>query len=437
MKATGRNSFVDPRIAGVLAAVVIAAIVLVMGWINVNFAAPWARTHTVTAQISDADGIAVSSDVRIAGRLVGQVTQVTAQNGHADVTFHVDDSEWPLPADTTASIRLATLLGQKYIELDPGKDRTQHIPDNGVIGLTATRPVVDFDQILNTFDQPTRDALTSLIRTLGAGVQGQEGNLQQLVPGLRDLSVHGQVPTATLAQKDGDLNSILVNLGTVADQLNRSRSDLAGVIDNMNSVTAALASNPQALEGFIANTDALNRTGHQVLGSGGAAQLASGLQQLTPVAGQFDRLLTSLIPQSQAFKASGVNPAITLVHEIGDALSQSDRDGYFLRQNLLGVDCSGLLPTGSCTIPTSLPQQKTAPSLPAPTQPVLPLPTLPLLPGLNGLLGPILGTPSTPNANPTPGPLLGPLLGGLLGDWWPSASSDGASLATLDLWEAS
>jgi virulence factor Mce-like protein len=430
MKSTGRAPFVGPRIAGVVAAVVIAGIVLVMGWINVNFAAPWAQTHTVTAQISNADGIAVSSDVRIAGRLVGQVTQVTARGGHSVVTFHVDDAEWPLPADTTANVRLATLLGQKYIELVPGRDRTRHLADNGVIPLNATSPVVDFDQILDTFDQPTRDALTSLIRTLGAGVQGQEGNLQLLVPSLRDLSVHGQTPTRTLAQHDSDLNSILANLGTVADQLDQSRNDLAGVIDTLNSVTGALAADPQAVEGFIANTDALSRTAHTVLGSGGAQQLASGLQQLTPVAGQFDRLLTALIPQSQAFKAQGIDPALTLVQEIGDAISQSDRDGYFLRQNLLGVDCSGLLPTGSCTIPTSPPQQKTAPSPPA--QPGLPLPTLPpLLPGLDGILGPLLG----PNSTPSPAPLLPPLLGGLLGDWWPSADSSGASLATLDLWE--
>jgi virulence factor Mce-like protein len=432
VNSTGRAPFVDPRIAGVIAAVVIAGIVLVMGWINVNFSAPWAQTHTVTAQISDADGIAVSSDVRIAGRLVGQVTQVKAQSGHADVTFHVDNAEWPLPADTSASLRLATLLGQKYIELVPGKDRTRHLADNGVIPLSATSPVVDFDQILDTFDQPTRDALTSLIRTLGAGVQGQEGNLQLLVPSLRDLSVHGQTPTATLAEHNTDLDSILANLGTVADQLNTSRNDLAGVIDNLNSVTGALAANPKAVAGFIANTDALNRTAHQVLGGGGARQLASGLQQLTPVAGQFDRLLSALIPQSQAFKAQGISPALTLVQEIGDAISQSDRDGYFLRQNLLGIDCSGLLPTGSCVIPTSPPQQKTAPSLPAPAKPVLPVPTLPLLPGLNGILGPLLGGPSS---TPSPAPLLPPLLGGLLGDWWPSADTSGASLATLDLWE--
>jgi virulence factor Mce-like protein len=417
-----RGPRISPALAGVLAAVVIGAVVLVMGWINVNFAAPWASTHTVTAQVTDVDGIAVSSDVRIAGRLVGQVTQVTARGDHADLTFHVDGAEWPLPADTTASIRLATLLGQKYVELVPGSDRSHQLADNGVIPLAATRPVVDFDQLLDTFDPPTRQALTTLIRTVGAGVQGQDGALQQLVPGLRDLSVHGQAPTATLAQHDADLNAILASLGTVADQLNRSRGDLAGVVDGMNSVTGALAANPEVVRGFIGNTGALNRTAHQVLGTGGAPQLAAGLQQLAPVAGQFDRLLASLLPQTQAFRISGVVPSITLVNEIGDAISQSDRDGYFLRQNLMGIDCSGILPTGSCTLPTSPPSQRTAPALP----PLPQLPPLPLLPLLPGILGPH-STPSTP--------LLPPLLGGLLGDWWPSPGS-GASLATLDLWAA-
>jgi phospholipid/cholesterol/gamma-HCH transport system substrate-binding protein len=429
MTGTGRRPLVNPAVAGVVAGLVIGAVVLLMGWINVNFAAPWARTHTVTAQVSDVDGIAVSSDVRIAGRLVGQVTEVRARGDHADVTVHIDDSEWPLPADTTAAIRLATLLGQKYLELAPGGDTAHHLAEDGVIRLTATRPVVDFDQVLDTFDQPTRDALTGLVRTLGAGVQGQEGNLQLLVPALRDLSVHGQAPTATLAQHDADLDRILTNLGTVADRLDRSRGDLAGVIDSMSSVTGALAANQEALRGFIGSTDALSQTAHRVLGSGGAPQLAAGLQQLDPVARRLDRLLTSLVPQTGAFQRSALDPAVKLVTEIGDATSQSDRDGYFLRQNVLGVDCSGILPTGRCTVPTAPPAALPSPPGTAPpgaALPSLPSPLLPLLPLLPGHGG------STPSQ-----PLLPPLLGGLLGDWWPSAGDGGASLATLDLWGAS
>jgi virulence factor Mce-like protein len=440
MTGTGRRPLVNPSLAGVVAGLVIAVVVLLMGWINVNFAAPWSSTHTVTAQVGDVDGIAVSSDVRIAGRLVGQVTEVTARGDHADVTVHVDGSGWPLPADTTASIRLATLLGQKYLELVPGRDTRHHLADNGVIPLAATHPVVDFDQFLDTFDRPTRDALTSLVRTLGAGVQGQEGNLQLLLPALRDLSAHGQAPAATLARHDADLDSILRDLATVADRLDRSRNDLAGVVDSLSSVTGALAANQDALRGFIANTDALSRTGHRVLGSGGATRLASGLQQLDPVAHQLDRLLTSLVPQTAAFQRSGVGAAITLVNEIGDAVSQSDRDGYFLRQNLLGVDCSGLLPTGSCLVPTSPPGARTAP--PGAAAPPPPASGQPLLPGLPGLgrrptSGPLLPPLPGPGDGSTQGPLLPPLLGGLLGDWWPSADGGAASLASLDLWGAS
>jgi virulence factor Mce-like protein len=457
MSGSGRRLPVNPALAGLAAGVAIAAIVLVMGWINLNFAAPWSSTHTLTAQVSDVDGIAVSSDVRIAGRLVGQVTAVTARGDHADVTVHVDGADWPLPADTTAAVRLATLLGQKYLQLTPGSDTRHHLPDDGVIGLGATHPVVDFDQILDTFDRPTRDALTGLIRNLGGGVEGQEGNLQLLLPALRDLSVHGQAPTATLAQHDADLNGILRNLATVADQLARSRNDLAGVIDSMNAVTGALAANPDALRGVIANTDALSRTGHRVLAAGGAQQLAGGLQQLDPVAHQLDRLLTSLVPQTAAFQGSALDSVKRLVTEVGDATSQSDRDGYFLRQNLLGLECSGLLPTGNCAVPTTLPGLPTAPlptpGSPAPPgagQPLLPrlLPQLPglgrrstsgpLLPGLpgggsgsgSGLLSPLL--PGLGGG--VSGPLLPPLLGGLLGDWWPSADDAGASLAVLDLW---
>ena len=57
MSGTGRRSIVNPTVAGIAAGIVIAFIVLVMGWININSAAPWSRTHTLTMQVSDADGI--------------------------------------------------------------------------------------------------------------------------------------------------------------------------------------------------------------------------------------------------------------------------------------------------------------------------------------------------------------------------------------------
>jgi virulence factor Mce-like protein len=406
MSERGRR--ISPMVAGLIAGAVFAVIVGIMAKINLDFAAPWTKTHTLAMQVVDADGIGVSSDVRIAGRLVGQVTSVTAHGSYTEVVFHIDDGEWPLAADTTASIRLATLLGQKYVDLQPGQDRSSRLGDNGVIGTERTRPVVDFDQILDTFDTPTRTSLTNIIKTVGGGVQSQEGTLQQLLPGLHDLSQHSVTPTGELAKRDPELNSILANLGTTADQLNRSREDFAGVIDNLNSVTGALASHSDALRGFIRNTDQLNQTTNLVLGDGGAQELNAGLQRLNTLASLVDGTFTKLVPATKAFSSdtfapSGETPqqmAIDMIASIGDTGSQSDLNGPFLRQNARGVDCSGLTgitgvscaqsppgfspPGASGTskgggtnpLPFPLPSPSPLPPLPLPTNP---LPINPLL----------------------------------------------------------
>lgn len=412
-----RGRRISPIVAGLIAGVVIAVVVTIMAKINVDFAAPWSSTHTVGMRVTDADGIGVSSDVRIAGRLVGQVTGVESNGDYSTVTFHVDDSEWPLPADTTASIRLATLLGQKYVELQPGSDKKDHLADNATIDLPRTKPVVDFDQILSTFDQPTRHALTDIVKTVGAAVNGQEGTLQQLLPSLSDLSQHSVTPTGELVTRDSELNGILVNLGTTADQLNASRDDLAGVIDNLNSVTGALAKNTDALRGFIRNADAWNQTTDAVLGNGGAQEFAAGLGKLDGLANHVNTTFATLIPQSKAFVdvpllggKTAVQSAIDLIYGIGDAASQGDNWGQWLRQNVTSVDFTGLSPTvaspGGSGTNSSAP--KGGSPLPLPTPPPLPLPLplpTPTLPGLS--LGGSDGTGSdgggilpTPSLNP-------------------------------------
>ncbi|MBJ7593280.1 MAG: MCE family protein [Candidatus Dormibacteraeota bacterium] len=432
MSGTGRRGGFNPLIAGFIASAVIVLLLGTLVKINLDLAAPWASTHTMTAQVTDVDGISSGSDVRIAGRAVGQVTSVTAQGNYSTVTFHLDNSNWPLPGDTSASIRLATLLGQKYLQLSPGSDWAHTFSDNAVIALKATKPVVDFDQILNTFNKPTRDALTSLVRTAATAVKGQEGTLQQLIPDLRDLSVHSVAPTGELVKRNADINNILVNLGTTADQLNQSGNDLVGVIDNMNTITGALASNQGALEGYIANTDALNLNTNAVLSGGKDAAFNAGLKLLAPFTTQLDQLMTTLVPETFHF-ATDTSPsthqhiyqdALNLVFEIGPATAQSDRSGFFLRQYANGVDPCGLI--GPTCVATTLP---VAPPIPGgtgglPCLPPLPCITLPSGPGLPALnlpvrpslpaiptlpavptLPPILATPTplpTPTALPLP-----------------------------------
>lgn len=441
MSGTGRRGGFNPLIAGFIAGVAMALVLGLLAKINLDFAAPWSATHTLIAQVSDVDGISVGSDVRIAGRAVGQITAVRAEGTYSTVTFKVDEGDWPLAGNTSASVRLATLLGQKYLQLTPGSDTHHPLPDNGTIGLPATSPVVDFDQILDSFDKPTRDSITSLIRTASAAVQGQEGTLQQLIPDLRDLSVHSVAPTGELVTRNTEINNILVNLGTTADTLNTSRDDLAGVIDNMNSITGTLASHQAALEGYISNVDALNQTTDAVLTNGRAAEFGAALQKLGTFTTQLNQLMADLVPETGAFandhsKATGLpiwQDAKNLVFQIGAATAQGNNSGYFLRQNANGADPCGLLgptcvatntpPSSASTTPT-LPG--CVPGLPCPSLPSLPsLPPVPTLPPL--ATPPALATPtpsSSGGSNPTLPPLPSLLSGtttsydlGNVGEW--------------------
>ena len=77
----------------------------------------------IVAVFDKADGITVGSDVRISGITVGRVTaqSLDPKTYRADVRFTVD-SGIELPADTSAAIVSAGLLGGKYVSLQPGAD---------------------------------------------------------------------------------------------------------------------------------------------------------------------------------------------------------------------------------------------------------------------------------------------------------------------------
>ena len=61
----------------------------------------------------------------------------------------------PLPADTTAEVRLASVLGGKYVELVPGHSR-RTIPEDGRLPLANAAASVEIEDALSVFDPEGR-----------------------------------------------------------------------------------------------------------------------------------------------------------------------------------------------------------------------------------------------------------------------------------------
>jgi len=77
--------------------------------------------YTVKARFNSVDGIGSGSEVRIGGIKVGQVAEMNLdpKSYEAIVSFQLRN-DVKLPEDSTAAIVSASLLGGKYVNIEPG-----------------------------------------------------------------------------------------------------------------------------------------------------------------------------------------------------------------------------------------------------------------------------------------------------------------------------
>lgn len=96
--------------------------------------------YEVIARFDRIDGLSPGADVRVSGVRVGQVTsQVLDPNTYlAEVRMVVDDAV-RLPTDTIATVASESLLGGRYMALDPG-GAAETIEPGGVIQFTQSTP---------------------------------------------------------------------------------------------------------------------------------------------------------------------------------------------------------------------------------------------------------------------------------------------------------
>jgi len=133
----------------VLGAVVLigAAIFLMFSYRTSNTGS--VKGYQVTADFSDIGGLKVGDEVQVSGVKVGQVAGIILdpQAYLARVTIDVSN-DVKLPSDTAALISSTSLLGGKYLSLEPG-GAEDFIADKGRIEFTQAPQ--NLEQLLGKF----------------------------------------------------------------------------------------------------------------------------------------------------------------------------------------------------------------------------------------------------------------------------------------------
>jgi len=206
--------------------------------------------YRLNVPMENAAGLYAGSDVQIAGANVGRVESVGLRGSGAIVTISLDKMHSPVRGDARIGLRPKSLLGEKYLDLDPGRGG-QTLPSGATLAPASVTTPVELQDVVNTLDEPTRQKLQVLIVELGGGISNRGDELNQgFHTGRQDMDDLAAI-SDTLAQRDQDLQSVIVNLDTVTSELARSdrSSQLQALIKNSDDLLKNLAD--QALQKII------------------------------------------------------------------------------------------------------------------------------------------------------------------------------------------
>jgi virulence factor Mce-like protein len=244
----------NPTLVGAITTL-IAAVAVFLAY-NANNGLPFVQTYRLSVQVPSAQALVPGNEVRIAGVRVGAVESVEPvqqANGavHAKLDLKLEGQVNPLPVDSSVIIRAKSALGLKYLEIVKGAS-SQGYPAGSTVPLSAAHPEpVDIDQLLNTFDTPTRAAILENLTEFGTALGGRGIDLNQAVGELRPLLVRLQ-PVAA------NLSSPRTALGRFFHALEATAAEVAPVAETQAQLFVALDSTFSALAGvarpFIQDT---------------------------------------------------------------------------------------------------------------------------------------------------------------------------------------
>ena len=209
---------------------------------------------TYKAAFSEAAGLRPGDAVRVGGISVGKVTGVKLAGKHVRVTFTIKNDEVRLGQETRASIQIFTLLGNKYLALEP--KGTGEWPKGKELPLTQTTSPYD---VTPAFQDLTRNAgeidvqqLAQAFDTLATTFKGTSPAVRTMLDGLSRLS-------QTIASRDRELSELLQHASTFTGVLADRREQFTTLFGDGSQLLAMVDQRRQVIADLLQNTIDLSR----------------------------------------------------------------------------------------------------------------------------------------------------------------------------------
>jgi ABC-type transporter Mla subunit MlaD len=262
-------------IGAVTTLIVVVAVFLAY---NANRGLPFVPTYQVSVEVPNAARLTELNEVRIGGHRVGivdsfETVEPTGGDGSeppseaeatdeetagpgdprspiARLNLKLDEEVGPLPQDSRFRIRYHSAFGLKYLEVTRGTG--SGVPEGFIFDEPESFvEQVEFDDIANTFDAPTRRNVRTNLEGFSGGLAARGMSLNQAIERLAPLFGDLGPVARTLAARGTRLRRLFGSLAEAARIVAPVADQQAELFTNMAIAFAAISEDPDALRETI------------------------------------------------------------------------------------------------------------------------------------------------------------------------------------------
>jgi phospholipid/cholesterol/gamma-HCH transport system substrate-binding protein len=197
------------------------------------------KGYQLTVSFETAAGLEPKANVKMAGVPVGKVEAIELEGNRARLVLRIREGV-RIPIDSVVSIQTQGFLGEKYVEILPGKETSRMLPPGGKV--TNTIAPANLDEIIRKVSIISED-LKNFTNTLSETLGTEEGRkaLSDIVRNIRETS---EVLRTVVAGNEERLNRILANVDTLSADMREisaaNKEDLRVMIANLRSFSETL-----------------------------------------------------------------------------------------------------------------------------------------------------------------------------------------------------
>jgi virulence factor Mce-like protein len=237
------------RLASIAAFLIAALVAVGLGATGSSRGA--ATSYEVRAIFDNAAFAVPGEDVRIAGAPVGSISSLDVTAGKkAAVTIAINNASFvPFHDNATCAIRPQSLIGEKYVDCQPGTQSTPTLPKinkgpgsgSYYLPLARTSSPVDTDIVNNIYQQPIRERFALILNELGAGLAARGSDLNAVIRRANPALGKTDQVIQILARQNRQLAQLSTDSATVLGPLAKVKNAIADFVKQANTTSVASA----------------------------------------------------------------------------------------------------------------------------------------------------------------------------------------------------